>query len=268
MSVSGIDVGRKIAASGAISCASVTAIELATILIREATRDRVFVPAFPVSNDANGLPNSSRTNRRSNHRNSGHESLVVSKTIVFLSPLSLTHFLALVASFHARAIDFHLVRRLSLREFFPSSFPAYCHGRYDRKEGSDESSNRACDYLGRKRLPHSSRVALPSVRCRGKSSFSRYHAMAARLPPGVRASFGKRTRKGVVLTDFSTLFERKARALLPPIDHPTLSLRTNILPFHRRLRYIAAKNSCFSLRSLFVLHFPSLRFLSLRGLRS
>lgn len=90
--------------------------------------------------------------------------------------------------------------------------------RYDRKEGSDEYSNRACDYLGRKRLPRWSRVALPSVRCRGKSSFSRYHAMAARLPPGVPASFGERTREGVALAHFSTLFERNARALLPPIE--------------------------------------------------
>lgn len=98
--------------------------------------------------------------------------------------------------------------------------------------------------------------------------------MAARLPLGVRGFFGKRAREGVALARFSTLFERKARALLPPIERrfhrpsPTLSLRRNIVPFHRRLRFIAAKNSCFSPRSLFVLRFPSLRFLSLRGPRS
>ena len=117
-------------------------------------------------------------------------------------------------------------------------------------------------------FPHSSRVSLPSVRCRGKSSFSRYHAMAARLPPRVRGSFGKRTGKGVAGLIFPPPSNEK------PVhcchlsndfftDFPTLSRRRNIVPFRQRLRFIPAKNSRFSLLSLFVLHFPSLRFLFL-----
>lgn len=94
--------------------------------------------------------------------------------------------------------------------------------------------------------------------------------MAARLPPGVRGFFGKRARKGVALARFSTLFERKARALLPPIERlfhplsPTLSLRRNISPFpptfafHRRQKFLLF--SSFALRptfSLSLIPFPS-----------